>query len=220
MHKQLFRPKELAIAPSAPDADKAFKYWLRTVEDFIESLEESRAENDPAVNKKRIIVSCLSPETYLYIEDADSYDDIVTILRQIFVKRKNNVYARHLLVSRRQAAGDSISEYLQVLKNLAKDCTFAAVTANQYREKLIRDAFVNRLSSPSIRQRLLESDGLDITRAYELADSLDRTHRQSSSMEQPHASLLDATAPQYSKEKNITDTFVCDTPDMASEAES
>ena len=39
MNKQLFLPKQLAIAPSAPDADKGFKYWLRTVEDFIESLD-------------------------------------------------------------------------------------------------------------------------------------------------------------------------------------
>jgi len=137
MNKQLFRQKELAIAPSAPDAGKVFKYWLRTVENFIESF-ESRAENDPAVNKQRIVVSCLSPETYLYIEDADSCDDIVTILRQIFVKRKNNVCARHLLVSQRQTSGESISEYLQVLKNLAEDCTFSVVTANQYRDKLIR----------------------------------------------------------------------------------
>jgi len=67
MNKQLFRPKELARAPSAPDTEKVFKYWFRAVEDFIESLEESRAKNDPAVNKKRIIVSCLSQETYLYI---------------------------------------------------------------------------------------------------------------------------------------------------------
>jgi len=114
-----------------------------------------------------------------------------------------------------------------VLKNLPKDCTFSAVTANQYHDELIRDDFINGLSSPSIRQRLLESDGLDITRAYELTDSLDRAHRQPSSMEQPHASPLVASAPQYSKkETNITDTFVCDTPDitttpdMASEAES
>jgi len=140
-------------------------------------LEESRSEKDPAVNKKWIIVSYLSPETYLYIEGADSYDDIATSLRQNFAKRNNNVYARHLLVSRRQAAGESISEDLQVPRNLAKDCTFSVLTANQHRDELIRDAFINGLSSSSIRQRLPESDGLDITRAHELGDSLDRAHR-------------------------------------------
>jgi len=40
------------------------------------------------------------------------------------MSKKNNVYAWHLLVSRRQASGESISEYLHVLKDLAKDCFF------------------------------------------------------------------------------------------------
>ena len=56
----MVKPKELTITPESYDASRVFTFWLRTVEDFIESLSESRREGDPAINK-RIIISCLLP---------------------------------------------------------------------------------------------------------------------------------------------------------------
>ena len=114
MERQLLRPKELSVEPEAPDAARVFAFWLRTVEDFLSSLREFRAEDDPQVNAQRIIVGCLSPAIFPYVEDAVSYDEIVDILKRLYLKKKNNVYARHLLVSRQQTPGESISEYLNL----------------------------------------------------------------------------------------------------------
>ena len=87
-----------------------------------------------------------------------------------------------LSVNTRQDPEESIADFL-ALKQLAKDSsTFSAVTANEYREEMIRDSFINGLASPSIRQRLLEDDNLTLTRAAELADTLDRSYRQSNRM--------------------------------------
>jgi len=58
-----------------------------------------------------------------YVEKAVvvvDYERIVETLKYVYMKKKNNVYARHLLVSRRQAPNESISEFLQALKGLAK----------------------------------------------------------------------------------------------------
>jgi len=90
----------------------------------------------------------------------------------------------HLLVSRRQAPTESISEFLRALKGLAKECSFDDVSAAVYREKLTWDSFISNLSLSSIRQRLLEKDNLTLVQAYELADSLDRAQRQSQHMNQ------------------------------------
>jgi len=60
------------------------------------------------------------------------------------------------------------------LKALAKECTFGAVAAGEYRGELTRDAFINGLSSPFIRQRIFEKDELNLVQAVELADSLDQ----------------------------------------------
>ena len=75
-----------------------FNFWLRTVEDFISTLQELRRDDDPEVNEKRIIINCLSPVVYPHVEEAETYDMIVQILKALYVKKKNNVYARHLLV--------------------------------------------------------------------------------------------------------------------------
>ena len=109
------------------------------------------------------------------------------------MRTKNNVYARHLLVSRRQGADETIADYLQALKNLSKDCTLAAVSAQQYKEQLIRDSFINGLSSAFIRQRLLENDELSLNREFELVDNLDRAYRHAASLESNQAA---ATAVQ------------------------
>jgi len=58
--RDLLRPKESSIETTAPAACKTFTYWLRTVRDYTDYL-EGRAADDPAINKARIIVSCLSP---------------------------------------------------------------------------------------------------------------------------------------------------------------
>ena len=90
------------------------------------------------------------------------------------IKKKNNVYARHPLVSRHQQPGESVTEYAQTLKALAKECIFGAVTADKYRAELTRDAFINGLSSPFIRQKILEKDELTLVQAVELAHGLDQ----------------------------------------------
>lgn len=189
MEKHLLRPQQLSLDPEAADAERVFTFWLRTVQDFIEGLGEIRRDGDPAVNSKRIIIGCLSPAVHPVVEDAATYDDIVQILKDVYVKKKNNVYSRHLLVSRQQLPSETISDFLQALKALAKECSFAEVTASVYREKMTRDAFINGLSSAAIRQRLLEKDKLTLVQAFELADCLDRAKRQALSMGQPSSVL-------------------------------
>jgi len=184
MEKLVLRPKELSVQPEAPEASRVFSFWLRTFEDFIASLRDYRKEGEPEINKKIIIISCLSPDVFPYVEEAVDYERIVEALKSVYVKKKNNAYARHLLVSRRQAPTESISEFLQALKGVAKECSFDDVSAAVYREELTRDSFINNLSSSSIRQRLLEKDNLTLVQAYELADSLDRAQRQSQHMNQ------------------------------------
>ncbi|XP_068229724.1 uncharacterized protein [Palaemon carinicauda] len=87
---------------------------------------------------------------------------------------------RHLLATRQQKAGETLYVFLRELRKLDKDCNFKPVSAEQYREELIRDAFINGLASPVIRQRLLENKTLDLQAAYDQAYSLDLPKRNAS----------------------------------------
>ena len=126
-------------------------------------------------------------------------------MKQTFVRTKNNVYARHLLVSRRQGSEESIAENLQSLKNLAKDCSFTNVTAQQFKEQLVRDSFINGLSSAFIRQRLLENDELSLEQAFELADNLDRAYRHAVSLDKTNQVVSAVPNDHYLEVTKLTD---------------
>jgi len=143
--QELTPPKELSVETTAPEASKTFTYWLRTVIDYIDYLGEGRAEDVPPINRVRFIISCLSPSIYPLVEEDETFEQIVPTLKAAYIKKKNNVCARHLLESRHQQPGESVTEYAQTLKALAKECTFGAVTADEYRAELTRDAVINGL---------------------------------------------------------------------------
>ena len=122
----------------------------------------------------------------------------------MYVKPKNEIFARHVLACRRQNPGESLDKYLQALKLLAQDCSFKAVTADEYRDDYIRDAFINGLTSPQIRQRLLENRQMDLQTAYEKAHTLEMAQQHSASYSQsgmainaavPHSDILPHTTP-------------------------
>jgi len=64
------------------------------------------------------------------------------MLEKLYIAPKNEILARQ--------PGESLSEYLNILKLLAKECTFKAVTATEYQEEMIRDPFINGLKSQCI----------------------------------------------------------------------
>ncbi|KAK3777055.1 hypothetical protein RRG08_008903 [Elysia crispata] len=97
----------------------------------------------------------------------------------MYVKPGNEIFARHILATTKQEAGQTMDQFLQKLKGLSKDCNFQAVSAEKNRQDAIRDAFISGLNSHQIRQRLLENCTLDLQRAYDLARSLEMAEKQS-----------------------------------------
>jgi len=71
-----------------------------------------------------------------------------------------------------------LSEFLQALRSHSKECEFAAVSAQEHTEEMTRDAFINGLVSPSIRQCLLEQEDLKLQKPYDVAMSLSSAQEQ------------------------------------------
>ena len=124
------------------------------------------------MNKLQLLTNFVSPLVYQYTEDCATYDSAVSTLKSIYIKPSNEVYARHL-ATRRQQQGESLDEYLHVLKKLSKDCDFKNVSAAQYRDEYVRDSFISGLVSPTIRQRLLENKTLDLQTMVDQARALE-----------------------------------------------
>ena len=125
-----------------------------------------------------------------YVEDCVDFDSVVKTLQNLYIKTPNEIFARHLLANRRQQSGESLDEFLQQLRKLSKDCNLKDVTADQYREELVRDSFINGLSLPPIRQRLLESTTLSLEQADTQAISLDLAQKNADAYVNPLLMLL------------------------------
>ena len=67
------------------------------------------------------------------ISECSTYDETTQILCELCVKLNNEIYAQHLLASRRQQPRESLDEFLQALKQLPEDWNYCVVTAGRRR---------------------------------------------------------------------------------------
>ena len=186
---RLLKPQVLSVDPGDPLAFKAYKHWIKTFNAFAEAAQESlrtagQSENAPSreVDKLALLTCYLSPEIYELIEGCETYESAKVVLDRNFLKRKSTTYARHLLLTREQKLNETIGDYARALKLIAKDCEWRAVSAQEFQTELTRDAFITGLSSPTIKQRLLEEDSLTLEEAICKAEILERAQNQSSGL--------------------------------------
>ena len=78
-----------------------------------------------------------------------------------------------MLATAKQDAGESVNEFILRINKLSQNCDLTAVSAQEYKDHMKRDSFINGLSSNFIRQRLLENRTLTFTEAHEKARSIE-----------------------------------------------
>ena len=107
-------------------------------------------------DKHAFLINFLSADVYNYVSAASGFADTITTLKKRCVKPKNEVFARHLLATRKQEPGENVDQFSQQLLHLSKDCQFKAVTADDHRNRYIRDLFIS-LQETLQQVRSLES---------------------------------------------------------------
>lgn len=190
------RPDRLDKDPNEPDAAREWLHWRRTFENYIHSFS---ADN---IDTLKILTNFVSPKVFQYIEECVDLTSAFSTLESLFIKPTNEIYARHLLATRRQQQTETLTEYLQSLRQLSKDCKFKAVSATRYRDECIRDAFISGIASSSIRQRLLEYKSLDLETMFEHARSLESA-AQSSETYAPATPAFNAALPNTPPKNEI-----------------
>lgn len=184
---KLLKPERLDIDINSSNAAHQWTHWNRTFKNFLEA---AKVEEDK--DKLNLLINYVSPAIFEYINECVTYEDAINILKNIYVKPKNEIFARHSLSSRKQQDGESIDQYLQALKLMSQDCNFKAVSADQNRDNYIRDTFITGLTSSHIRQRLLEHCTLSLTQAFDTARALEMAQHHSESYLTPFCSNMNA----------------------------
>ena len=96
---KILKPARLNLEHNSSNASKEWKHWKRTFQNFIEEC------GDEAPNKFRSIVNLVSTNVYDYIEYCDSYEGVITTLDGLYIKKPNEIFARHELLTRHQNPG-------------------------------------------------------------------------------------------------------------------
>ncbi|XP_023243615.1 uncharacterized protein LOC111641646 [Centruroides sculpturatus] len=112
--------------------------------------------------------------------DNCQYLDVVKKFESHCKPKTNLTIERYNFLTRRQKPDESIEDLVTALKNLSLTCEFDSL-----RESLVRDMFIVGLSSNNkvIRARLLQEEGLTLTKATSIAKSIKITHRQAEQIE-------------------------------------
>ena len=197
---RLLRPKVFETSTSDPNAEKLYKHWKMTFQNYIKetvtevapgvdgddtSLARAAAETTTRNRKLRsALINNISADIFELISDCTDYLSSIEALDKAYIRPTSVVYGRHKLITTKQEPGQSVDQFKQELERLAKSCNFQAVSAEEHRNQYMRDALIKGIASPQIRQRLLENIGnLSLDQAFAQARQLEQAQSQSASYE-------------------------------------
>ena len=96
-------------------------------------------------------------------DDKKSTSELVAIFETHCAPRKNVTIQRKLFYERKQSSGETIDEWITLLRLIATDCEFH----NQ--DEMIRDMIVLNSVNKKVQERLLETDDLDLSNELKIA---------------------------------------------------
>ena len=126
-----------------------------------------------------------------------SYEQIITTLKKHFSPKPLIIAERFRFHKRNQEEGESISQFVAVLKQLSEHCEFGR-TLND----TIRDRLVCGLRSETIQKRLLTESNLTLERAIEVSTSMEMAAKEAqhlSASSQIHRVQTEKQKPKLNK---------------------
>ena len=115
---KFLKPERFDADPNSSTATVEWRHWLHTFENFLKSLSASKPD------ELQVLTNYVAPSVYSLIADCADYASALKTLKDAFDIPKNEIFARHLLATRKQQPGETIEQFLQTLHSLSKDCIF------------------------------------------------------------------------------------------------
>ncbi|XP_014366187.2 uncharacterized protein LOC106717015 [Papilio machaon] len=174
---RLLRPEKFEADPGTPAADLKYLHWKETFENYLAVEIEDVKVSDST--KLKILLNNVSSNIYSFLRNIKDYTKAIRTLDEIYLKPKNEIHARFILTSTKQKPEETVGDFLRNLQQLSFNCNFKSVTAEEYRNDYVRDAFIAGIHSQKIRQRLLENLEISLEEAYNQATSLEMAEKNS-----------------------------------------
>ena len=167
------KPSLPAPTPFNTDASDLYSEWKHRVSTFqIYSIASGLSKKEDDVQRATLLHR-LSPAVQRIFNTLSgkrmhqSFAEVKTVLDSYFAPKRNVVAERYKFQSRGQRADEPIETCLTRLRELAKSCDFVTLE-----EEMIRDdQMVEKCACKTLRQKLLQQEKLDLSRAIKLARS-------------------------------------------------
>ena len=147
--------------------------WKNYVE-RIECYFTANEIND-AAKKKNILLSVVGAKTYSLIRSladndvsAESYAGLITLMSNHLHPVKNEIAERFVFNRRDRKDGESIRQFVSVLRKLAEDCNYGGTLQEQ-----LRDRIVCGVRDERMQQKLLSETGLDLPKTIKICTAIE-----------------------------------------------
>ena len=111
---KLMKPDRLSLDPNSPTVTKEWRHWRRTFENYLNPLpaEEGEGGNaEVADTKLKYLINSVDFIVSDYIEGCQSYESAINVLNALFIKTPSTVFARHVLATTKQQAGQTLDDF-------------------------------------------------------------------------------------------------------------
>ena len=109
----------------------------------------------------------------LMLEETDKIDVLFEKCEAYCNPKQNVTVTWYEFNTRNQSDGKTVDQYVAELKRLAKDCAYGELTS-----EMIRDRIVCRTNNPQVKEKLLQADALDLTKALIIAQGIEISNTQ------------------------------------------
>ena len=96
---RLLRPERLDTDRNSSSASKEWTHCLKTFQNLLSVLPAE------GLDKLFVFINYVTPTIYESIAECATYEIAIDTLEDLYIKPTNEIFARHLLATRRQQAG-------------------------------------------------------------------------------------------------------------------
>ncbi len=164
---------------------------------YVDRLDEYFVANKitDGTSKRAILNAEVGPVTFKLISSLlapkkpkeATYDEIVKLLETHFTPAKSIIVSRFTFNTRSRRQGESVSNYIAALRELAQDCNF------QDLNEMLRDRLVCGINDNRMQKSMLaQGDKLDFKKAKELALSLELADNNAQTLTQTGHNHVDS----------------------------
>ncbi|KAK9674931.1 hypothetical protein QE152_g40760 [Popillia japonica] len=154
------------------------KHKTKWIDGWIERLEGAFTifKITQPQEKKHLLLHYIGQEAHDILSDKvapkkaqeKSYEEVVEILGSFFESKPLEIVENYKFHLRKQAEGESVEEFMVVLRKLAINCNFG-----EYLDTALRNQFIFGLKNKTILNRLLEKHNIKVEKALQIAKAME-----------------------------------------------